>query len=263
MVSSASLYLESRYQKFVRGLPQTIFYCPACKGDRRGRKHCAYCAGRGKLSDDSVQELLSRRLLPAFRAETGKFHGAGREDVDVRMLGRGRPFVFEVVGPRRDDVDLVALLERFHQEAGDRVRCAPFVVVDRKRVAALKEAQFDKQYRIGVALEGAVVAATVAAFAGQICTIAQRTPQRVAHRRGDLVRDRRVTILAARSLDLDESGASLEIDVETAHGTYVKEWVSGDEGRTTPSFADLVGVPARCARLDVLEILDSVSDPAP
>ena len=53
-----------------------------------------------------MQELVARQLLPAYRARSGKFHGAGREDIDVRMLGRGRPFVFEVVGPRRHDVDL-------------------------------------------------------------------------------------------------------------------------------------------------------------
>ena len=30
-----------------------------------------------------------------------KFSSSGREDVDVRMLGRGRPFMFELVNPRR------------------------------------------------------------------------------------------------------------------------------------------------------------------
>ena len=32
--------------------------------------------------------------------ECVKFHGAGREDIDVRMLGRGRPFILEVINPR-------------------------------------------------------------------------------------------------------------------------------------------------------------------
>lgn len=30
-----------------------------------------------------------------------KFSSGGREDIDVRMLGRGRPFVIEVTDPRR------------------------------------------------------------------------------------------------------------------------------------------------------------------
>jgi len=28
-------------------------------------------------------------------------HASGREDVDVRMLGKGRPFILEIVSPKR------------------------------------------------------------------------------------------------------------------------------------------------------------------
>lgn len=37
-----------------------------------------------------------------------KFHSGGREDIDVRMLHGGRPFVIEMVNPllRLDDIDL-------------------------------------------------------------------------------------------------------------------------------------------------------------
>jgi tRNA pseudouridine synthase 10 len=249
------LFLESRYRKLVRDLPQTIFYCPDCKGDRRRRRNCARCDGRGKLADDSVQELLGRRLLPAYRAKSGKFHGAGREDVDVLMLGRGRPFVFEVVGPKRLDLDLDALLERFHAEEGHRVQCAPFRLVDRRRVAELKNAHFEKVYRVVVDVGAGPGAEpgqeVVRGLLGRADEVRQRTPQRVAHRRADLVRERRVTIEHARLC----ADGLLEIDARTSHGTYVKEWVSGDGGRTEPSLSDLLGRPARCVRLDVLEIV--------
>jgi tRNA pseudouridine synthase 10 len=262
-MSAGSLYLESRYRKFARGLPQTIFHCPVCKGDRRRRRQCVECEGRGKLSADSVQELLGRRLLPAYRARTGKFHGAGREDIDVCMLGRGRPFVYEVVGPRRSDVDLDEIVARFNREEADRVAIDPFVVVDRARVAALKEANHDKRYRLGVAVDGAFELRSIERWVGVDVSIAQRTPLRVVHRRGDLVRDRRVRIVALR---LDASlppGIDFEVDIETAGGTYVKEWVSGDEERTSPSVSAWLGTPAQCARLDVLEILDDREPSAP
>ena len=35
----------------------------------------------------------------------------------------------------------------------------------------------------------------------------------------------------------------------------MKEWVTGDDGRTRPSLSDLLGVSCHCERLDVLEIL--------
>lgn len=37
-------------------------------------------------------------------------------------------------------------------------------------------------------------------------------------------------------------------------GCYVKELISGDEGRTSPSIAETVGIKAYCKELDVLEI---------
>jgi tRNA pseudouridine synthase 10 len=244
------VFLESRYQKLSRELPQTIFYCPECKGHRRRRKDCARCQGHGKLTRDSVQELLGRRLLPAYRARDGKFHGAGREDVDVLMLGRGRPFVYEVVAPRRLDVDLDELRERLHREDGERVRIEPFKVVPRTRVAELKEARFEKVYRLAVELDGAPTV-DPASLVGRSLSIRQRTPQRVAHRRADIDRERRLTI---RVVARDAAGR-LSFEVLCAHGTYVKEWVSGDDGRTTPSLGDLCGTSARCVELDVLEIV--------
>ena len=129
------VYLESRYRKLQRGLPQTIFYCPECKGDRRRRTNCTHCEGFGKLTKDSVQELIGRRMVPAFKAKTGKFHGAGREDRDVLMLGQGRPFVFEVVGARHLDVDLEALRLEIQERAEGAIELSPFKRVRRERVA--------------------------------------------------------------------------------------------------------------------------------
>ncbi|MHC5063656.1 MAG: tRNA pseudouridine(54/55) synthase Pus10 [Planctomycetota bacterium] len=246
------LYLESRYQKLERGLPQTIFYCPVCKGDRRKRKNCERCEGFGKLTKDSVQEILSRRLVPALGARFGKFHGAGREDVDVLMLGRGRPFVFEAVGARRPDLDLDAFLEEFHTRNGERVRFAPFKRVEKARVAYWKEAKFDKVYRAEVKVSVLPDAARRAELIGQKREILQRTPQRVAHRRADLERERQVEICTMEALDEER----LLMEVRCSHGTYVKEWISGDEGRTKSSLSDLLGCAAECAQLDVLEVLD-------
>jgi tRNA pseudouridine synthase 10 len=246
------VFLESRYCKFDRELPQTVFFCPVCKGNRRRKRGCERCGGFGKLTRDSVQELLSRRILRAYRARSAKFHGAGREDVDVRMLGSGRPFVFEVVDPADTDVDLVALAERIHAEEGDRVRVAPFVVVARSRVAELKEAKHRKRYRAEVALETPVDDGSLAALAGRELEVSQRTPSRVVRRRADLERRRQVTIVRVVPIGPDR----VELELECAHGTYVKEWISGDGGRSMPSFSELVGVEARCDLLDVLEILD-------
>jgi len=246
-----NLWLESRYRKLRRGLPQTVFFCPRCKGDRRRARDCAECGGYGKLTKESVQELIARRLLPAMQAKGGRFHGAGREDVDVLMLGRGRPFVFEVVGARNPGVDLEALRAEIVARAEGAIELAPFVPVPRARVAYWKETHFDKIYRAEVALGGVPTAAALAAARAFAGVAVQRTPQRVAHRRADLDRERSLQVLDLQALP----DGALQARLRCQHGTYVKEWISGDDGRTTPSLASLLGVPANCRLLDVEEIL--------
>ena len=253
-----NLWLESRYRKLRRGLPQTIFYCPKCRGDRRRRQGCEPCGGFGKLTRESVQELIARRLVPTMQAKEGRFHGAGREDIDVLMLGRGRPFVFEVVGARNPNVDLEVLRQEIVARSEGAIELAPFVRVAKQRVVYWKETHFDKIYRAEVALEAPVEAARLQAVAAWSGTILQRTPQRVAHRRADLDRERSLRVLDLRPLD----ATTLELRVVCQHGTYVKEWISGDEERTTPSLAALLGKGCRCAVLDVEEILtDDVEGP--
>ncbi len=254
------VWLESRYRKLRRGLPQTVFYCPRCKGDRRRRKDCPQCDGFGKLTKESVQEIIARRVLPQMQAKAGSFHGAGREDIDVLMLGRGRPFVFEVVGARRPDLDLEALRQDIVARSEGAIELAPFVRVTRERVVYWKQTNFDKIYRAEVACSAAPTPEALAAASTFAGTIVQRTPQRVSHRRADLDRIRDVRILGLRALTPD----SLELRVSCQHGTYVKEWISGDEGRTSPSLSSLLQVPCTCAVLDVEEILtDDVQGPLP
>lgn len=256
--SRPTIYFESRYRKLQRGLPQTILYCTVCKGDRRRRRDCTYCEGFGKLTRESVQELIGRRAIPQFQARSATFHGAGREDRDVLMLGRGRPFVFEVIGARNPDLDLEALRQDIVGRAGGAIELAPFVRCNRQRVAYWKETHFDKVYRAEVLLLATPDSDKLAAAAAFAGTILQRTPQRVQHRRADLDRPRAVQVLQLQPIAPDR----LELRVLCQHGTYVKEWISGDDQRTSPSLADLLGVGSRCEVLDVEEIMtDDVPGP--
>jgi tRNA pseudouridine synthase 10 len=81
-------------------------------------------------------------------------------------------------------------------------------------------------------------------------TIEQRTPNRVDHRRADLVRER--TVFDVEGSLTDEYTATVEVHGEG--GLYIKELVSGDEGRTEPSLGGLLGVEATVAALDVLDV---------
>jgi tRNA pseudouridine synthase 10 len=176
----------------------------------------------------------------------------GREDIDARMLGRGRPFVLELVKPRVRSVDLAAMAAELAQEGTGRVEVVDLRPSEALDVIRVKEASPEKSYRVGVAGDVPVAKVNEALELALSQAIAQRTPKRVAHRRSDRVRTRRV--VAARVVEAAEGRFTIELRTEA--GTYVKEWVEGDDGRTDPSLASLLGVPLKVEFLDVLEIHD-------
>jgi tRNA pseudouridine synthase 10 len=242
------LYMRGRYRKLDRTIPQTHWPCRRCRG--RG---CDDCGGSGKTYPTSVEELVGAPVLAAAGATETRFHGMGREDIDARMLGRGRPFVLEVVRPRVRALDLAALAPEIARSSGGRVEVDTLQPAEAVDVVQVKEAAPEKSYRVGVV--GLVPMAKVneALDVATGRAIAQRTPTRVAHRRSDRVRARR--IVSARVVEMAGEGFTLEIRTEA--GTYVKEWVQGDGGRTEPNLAGLVGVPLKVGFLDVLDVHDT------
>lgn len=247
----ASVYFFGRYRKLVRGIPQTHWPCRHCHG--RGCKECGFT---GKQYPISVEELILPAFLEACGGEGGHLHGAGREDVDARMLGRGRPFVLEVKAPKRRSVDLAEIAHRINQEAEGKVEVLSLAPATAELVEKVKDLKARKRYRARVAFARPVSEEELSgALPGLVGEIAQRTPARVAHRRADLVRKRRVYEITGRLLPPGEA----ELEILCDGGLYVKELISGDEGRTQPSLAGLLGVPARVTELDVLEVLDGLT----
>jgi len=242
------LYVRGRYRKLDRTLPQTHWPCRRCRG--RG---CDACGGTGKTYPTSVEEVIAAPFLRATHAEGTRFHGMGREDIDARMLGRGRPFVLELLRPRVRTLDLTAVGADLAREAVGKVEVVDLRPAEALEVVRVKEASPEKSYRVGVAGEVPVAKVNEALELALRQAIAQRTPKRVAHRRSDRVRTRRV--VQARVVEATEGRFTL--DIRTEAGTYVKEWVEGDDGRTVPSLSSLLGVPLKVEFLDVLEIHDT------
>ncbi len=257
----AKLYVEGRYLKHSRDLPQTVFFCPECKGHPRRRRKCEKCEGFGKLTKDSVQELIGWVLGKAAGTRKHKFHGAGREDVDVRMLGDGRPFVMELVDPRDHQVDLAEIEATINSRNEGRLEVRGLHWTQKGRVRFLKEGTFAKEYCARVEVDRRPDEETVASLIGRRYEVAQQTPSRVAHRRADKVRERWIEVLDVQ-LDPEEE-LFLDVTIRTQAGTYVKEAISGEGGMSKPSIGELLEVgSARCASLDVLAILDDVEEEA-
>jgi len=85
--------------------------------------------------------------------------------------------------------------------------------------------------------------------------LAQRTPERVAHRRADLIRRRTVYETSKPLIETMEDGVrEVEFTLRCESGTYVKETVHGDGGRTQPSLSSLIKAKCEVLWLDVGDI---------
>lgn len=85
-VNGPTVFVAGRYRKLTRSLSQTPWIL---KGKR--------------MMEESVSEIILEHLAQYFGVAVDKviFSSSGREDVDVRCLGKGRPFVLEVPDARK------------------------------------------------------------------------------------------------------------------------------------------------------------------
>lgn len=242
-----ALYVFGRYRKLSREIPQTRWPCNRCGG--RG---CVKCGLTGQQYPTSVEALVAAPFVEASRATQESFHGAGREDIDARCVGEGRPFVLELKDPRARSIDLAAFPALVKEQSQGIVEIEQLRFTTKAEVAHVKEHGGSKTYRARVRFATPVGEDTLRAVADALRgkTIGQRTPQRVEHRRADLVRERRVLDLVVE----EHAGDHATLRVHGDAGLYIKELVSGDEGRTQPSVAGLLGVPARVEELDIVAV---------
>jgi len=350
-----AVYMYGRYRKLERGIPQTRWPCRACKG--RG---CKRCDDTGLQYKRSVQDLIGNPLLELFEASEHSFHGMGREDIDVRCMGRGRPFVIEFKNPRKRTVEPEVMMERINRLAEGSVEITSMRASNRSEVVRIKDTPAEKSYTIRFRVEpmneaeyGVLTAPVdltkedvqtrstkkrrrrqrrgdkesdrtkpletvlevppsgptedelkamkkdeLVALAAQHdlkktgkkaelverilaalppapktfdlpdddaiikvikdlngVKLAQRTPERVAHRRADLIRRRTVYEAHPPLIEVGEDGVrEVEVTLRCESGTYVKETVHGDSGRTQPSIASLIKAKCNVMWLDVGDI---------
>ena len=236
-LSFQPLLLEGRYWKISRRVSQSTWIT------RRGIKRYPF----------SVEEALLP-LLELYDGTQLVLHAAGREDIDVRMLGTGRPMVVEIKEAKRRDVDIKEAVEYINQWSKGLVNVGLVGQSNRERVRKIKgeKARHVKTYR-------ALVVATKSIDSDKLqrleeyfdnVVVRQRTPRRVRHRRPDIIRERRVYSVKIRPV----SSRVFEALIRCEGGLYVKELIDGDEGDTTPSFAEVVGEELYCAELDVVAV---------
>jgi tRNA pseudouridine synthase 10 len=243
------LFIAGRYRKLVRGIPQSKWFCSNCRG--RGCKECNWT---GKMYPESVQEIIGKPVLDATDGEEVSFHASGREDIDARMLGSGRPFVIEVSRPKKRLLDLAKLEEAVNAYGKGKVEVSNLKLASRDVVRRLKKGEStQKEYRLLMEFENGITAKELHRLEESLtnATIKQQTPSRVLHRRANLMREKYIYEVNVKKL----SSKKAEMKIRCQGGLYVKELVTGDEGRTVPNVSELLKNKAKPLKLDVLNVI--------
>ena len=242
-----SLFIYGRYKKYVRDIPQTRWFCRICQG-----KGCRRCNYSGQMYKTSVEELIAKEILIKTKGEDQSFHGCGREDIDVCMLGNGRPFVLEIKNPKIRNLDLSKLESTINNKDTDLIAVSDLRFSNKDEIIRIKKATFRKKYRVifntGIPINNEKLKKAVESLRGS--RISQFTPSRVAHRRANIVREKQIYNCNLDSLD----GTIATLTLEAESGTYIKELVTGDNEKTKPNISDILGAPCKVLKLDVIEI---------
>lgn len=279
----APLYIGGRYIKLSRQLPQTPWLV-------RGQR----------IMESSVQEIIFQpiadlyKLSPEEMEHRLKFTSAGREDVDVRCLGAGRPFALEISDPRREltKEELVRACEQISTSGSVVVKHMVHVTKDDLSELKRGEESKCKEYEaLCIKLthsdfdEPASPDAPVVVTAADIARINSYTytegggddntngTDATDGPSGTDVRIRLVqktplrvlhrrpllartrAILALQAHSVPDHPSLFRLSIRTSAGTYVKEWCHGELGRTAPALRAALRARADILALDVAAVL--------
>jgi len=222
-INIRSVFVYARYNKLVRGIPQT----------------------RWDKYDISVEELIGEPMKKAFGSDDYILHGMGREDIDARCLG-WRPFVMELINPKKRKIDLKKLESAINKSK--KVQIKSLRCSDRKEMVDVKASKSEKSYKVVVEFEKPVE--NIESVKKIVGKINQETPNRVMHRRADKERLRHVKAISWKKI----SSKKYEFKITGDAGLYIKELISGDNGRTRPSVSGILRNKGNVKELDVIEV---------
>ncbi|KQJ84038.1 putative tRNA pseudouridine synthase Pus10 isoform X2 [Brachypodium distachyon] len=234
------IYIGGRYLKLSRNVSQS---CWIIDDERMG--------------EASVEEIIGEDVRTICRGDGCKFHAAGREDIDVRMLGSGRPFLIEVLNARSipSAIEVEQIAEKINSSEKKYVRVRNLKLVDREIWSMMREgeAEKQKQYAALIWTSRSLTDVDLQKISGvNDMEIVQNTPIRVLHRRSPLERKRIIHWMEIEKVEGSSNYYLLHLCTQA--GTYIKEFVHGDLGRTHPSIGAILGCRAEILQLDVTDV---------
>jgi tRNA U54 and U55 pseudouridine synthase Pus10 len=210
-----------------------------------------------KLSLSSVDEELKNFLKKIFLNNSSDlvFSAGGREDRDVRMLREGREFIYTIYNAKKHySLDFFSI-NKILNDTLQKVKVKNLRICDKKYFEKLKNTENEK-----IKIYEAVVW-TKKSIDKDSCEkinkvdnlkINQITPLRVLHKRVLKTREKIIYKLNIKEII---NPHFMILEVKSSAGTYIKEFINGDLGRTFPSLGDIIGNECDIIQLDVQDII--------
>ncbi len=234
-----SIYVAGRYNKFSRTLSQTPWILDGVR-----------------IAETSIQDLMNDQLIKKIKYDFLRLSSSGREDVDVRMLGPGRPFLLELVNPKvvnLTDNDYKTIEMEINTNNPKDIFVTGLCEVNSDSQKVLKDGEENKKKTYSALIYSSTpITEQQIKFLDDIrkLTISQTTPLRVLHRRSLAVRERVIHSMVATYIDSNH----FKLVLVTGAGTYIKEFVHSDFGRTVPNLCCLMGIEVDIRALDVIDL---------
>ncbi|KAF8656433.1 hypothetical protein HU200_060706 [Digitaria exilis] len=234
------IYIGGRYLKLSRNVSQS---CWIIDDERMG--------------EASVEEIIGENVRAICRGDGCKFHAAGREDIDVRMLGSGRPFLVELLNVRSipSEIEVQQIEDRINSSEKKYVRVRNLKLVGNEIWTMMREGEAEKQKQYAALIWTSRELAENDLHNISVTKdmeIVQKTPIRVLHRRSPLERKRIIHWMEIEKVEGSSNYYLLHLCTQA--GTYIKEFVHGDLGRTHPSIGAILGCRAEILQLDVTDV---------
>ena len=231
------LYLKGNYNKFSREIGQSPW-------EINGERVCS----------SSVEEEMKFVIIKKFEADDLRFSAGGREDRDVRMLGKGRPFMVEILNPKKNIEKEIKNIEEEINNTSKYIKVNNLEKCKKEYCDVIKKAEVNKMkiYTCFVWTKKELTEEDINKLNNiKNMDVVQKTPLRVLHRRSLMDRYKKVFGLKAEKV----SEHFMILDVIASAGTYIKEFVHSDLMRTEPSIKTLLNCDVDILQLDVRDLI--------
>lgn len=227
------LFYKGYYWKTRRGIPHTP------RGDKR--------------IELSIHEITEKIFKEIFHADKIIVHSAGREDIDTRVLGSGRPVVIEVKSPRIRNISLEYL--KTHVE--ETTRELPIYIeitsqTTRSIVRYLKEYVKRKKriYRVSVLSDEYIELRELVELENRFKSIEVR--QKISRGIRGIERERVRKVYSVKTYPI--SSRLFEAIINCEGGLRIRELINCNGDETRPCFTSVLGKRLTPLEVDILYI---------